>query len=102
MADLHQSKLLSVEDAILFVLERYWDPLHLPNEVMRRGAYASFVAPVREALAGNPSAESLAAFLQAIKVKYFGVIAFPQTRERRAARKLLEIDLHLDGNNGKH
>lgn len=93
MGDLHQGKLLSVEDAILYVLERYWDPLHLPNEGARRGAYARYVAPVREALARSSSAESLARFLQAVKVKDFGVVGFPRTRERRTARKLLEIDV---------
>jgi len=96
MGDLHQGKLLSVEDAILYVLERYWDPLHLQNEVARRGAYAKYVAPVREALNQSPSAESLADLLHETKMREFGVAGFPRTRERRAARKLLEIDLHCD------
>jgi hypothetical protein len=38
MNDLHNGKLLSVVDAILYVLARYWDPLHLQNEASRRGA----------------------------------------------------------------
>jgi hypothetical protein len=94
MSDLHNGKLLSAEDSILYVLARYWDPLHLPTEVSRRNAYARYVAPVREALAANPSAELLATLLREAKVKDFAVVGFPQSRERRAARKLLEIDIH--------
>lgn len=96
MGDLHQGKLLGIEDAILYVLERYWDPLHLPNEGARRSAYARYVAPVRKALAESSSAESLAGLLQAVKVKDFGAVGFPLARERRAAHKLLEIDVRRD------
>jgi len=99
MNDLHDGKLLGVEDAILYVLARYWDPLHLQNAASRRGAYEPYVAPVREALAASPSAESLADFLRETKVRDFGVVDFPRARERRAARKLLEIDVHRDDKN---
>jgi len=96
MDDLHEGRLLSVEDAILYVLERYWDPLHLQNQCARRGAYGKYVAPVRDALTRNPSAESLIDFLGRAKVKDFGIVDLPGTRERRAARKLLEIDIRRD------
>ncbi len=96
MADPHNGKPLSVEEAILYVLAGYWDPLHLQSDASRRRAYARHVAPVREALAASPSTESLADFLREAKVRDFGVAGFPGTRERRAARKLLEIGVHCE------
>lgn len=99
MNDLHNGKLLSVEDAILYVLIRYWDPLCLQNDAAKRGAYERYVTPLRDVLAAGTSKESLASFLHEAKMRDSGVAGFPRTRERRAARKLLEIDVHRDDKN---
>jgi hypothetical protein len=87
------NNLITVEDAIRHVLIRDWDPLCLQSAVVAGGAYERYVAPLRQILIEQPSQETLVEYLCKAKSKDFGVMAFPRTRERKAARKLLEIDV---------
>jgi hypothetical protein len=91
--------LITVEDAIRLVLIRECDPLRLQTAVVAGGPYERYVAPLRQLLIEQPSPDALVEYLRKAKIRDFGVVAFPRTRERKAARKLLEIDVCGDDKN---
>jgi hypothetical protein len=91
-----KDRLITIDDQIRQVLLRDWDPLRLRNDVVARDRYEPYVAAISQVLKGARSKEALLGILHRAKAKDFGLIDFPRTRNRIAARKLLEIKMSAD------
>jgi hypothetical protein len=82
-----------IHDAILAVLVRDWDPFRLKCDTIAGSQYELYVAPIYQILTGTRSEKELADYLHTIKKKDFAILDPGRSRNRKAARKLLEIKI---------
>lgn len=88
-------KAIQIQNSILKILAKYWDPIGIGGDPNADKEYDSYVGEIYRILVSNPSETTIINCLSKIEIDNIGEETFLHTK-RFVAKKLLQLNVSLN------